>query len=371
MKADVLGDEDSIAANIAELRERFPRTQDLYREACILLFFRHGVTPTANKLYQLVRKGSMSAPTEAVHEFWERLRERSRVTVEHADLPDVLKAAAGEMVATLWQSAQSLSRNTLAQYQSEAAAAVVEAEASEAQARADHAATAQALELSRSQTHAREELVDRLGQELSEAAAANAGLEARLEELRRQVTTMQESSEQLRKTHTLDLEKLSARTELAEQRFVDMEKRALVEIDRERTASAKLQKTLESERAAHAGVVERLHVDHNRAQATIGQLREQVGSLQNAVSSLEKDRDRERGEVSALRLRLETAIGQAAADHARAAQLQAEVDRHRRKSEARRDRVDPTSRGRAGHQHAADTVEEQPVVKAQRKDGKA
>jgi hypothetical protein len=109
------------------------------------------------------------------------------------------------------------------------------------------------LELSRSQTHAQEELVDRLGQELSEAAAANAGLEARLEELRRQVTTMHENSEQLRKSHTLDLEKLSARTELAEQRFLDIEKRALVEINRERTALAKLQKTLESERAAHAG----------------------------------------------------------------------------------------------------------------------
>lgn len=371
MRTDVLGNEDSIAANIAELRERFPRTQDLYREVCVLLFFRHGITPTANKLYQLVRKGSMSAPTEAVHDFWERLRERSRVTVEHAELPDVLKAAAGEMVATLWQSAQSLSRTTLAQYQSEAAAAVAEAKASEAQAQTDRAAIAHALELSRSQLNAQEELVDRLRQELSDAAAANAGLEARQEELRRQVTAVHESSEHLRKTHALDLERLSSRTELAEQRFVDMEKRALVEIDRERTASAKLQKTLESERAAQAEVVSRLRDDHNRAQATIGQLREQVGSLQNAVSSLERERDRERGEVSALRLRLETAIGQAAADHARAAQLQAEVDRHQRKSEPRRDRVDPTSRGRASQQHAAGTVGEQPVVKAQRKGGKA
>jgi chromosome segregation ATPase len=275
------------------------------------------------------------------------------------------------MVATLWQSAQFLSKDTLAQFQSEAAAAVVEATTSEAQAQADLAATTQALELAQSQTRAQEKLVDQLRQEVSEAAATNAGLEARLEELRRQVTAAHEVSEQLRKSHTLDLEKLTARTELAEQRFVDMEKRALVEIDRERTASAKLQKTRESERAAHAGVVERLRVDHNRAQATIGQLREQVGSLQNAVSSLEKERDRERGEVSALRLRLEAAIGQAAADHARAAQLQAEVDRYRRKSEARRDRVDPTSSGRAGHQHAAGTVGEQPAVKAQRKGGKA
>ncbi len=36
----------------------------LYREVCGLLFFRYGVTPTANKLYSLVRKGSMGTPAE-------------------------------------------------------------------------------------------------------------------------------------------------------------------------------------------------------------------------------------------------------------------------------------------------------------------
>lgn len=172
-------------------------------------------------------------------------------------------------MATLWQSAQSISRNTLAQFQSEAAAAVVEAKANEAQAQADRTATTEALELAQSQTRAREELVDKPRQEVSEAAATNAGLEARLEELCRQLTAAHEVSEKLRKAHTLDLEKLTARTELAEQRFVDMEKRSLVEIDCERMATAKLQKTLESERATHTAVVERLRVDHNTAQGTI------------------------------------------------------------------------------------------------------
>lgn len=69
MKTEELSSENAIVASVAELRERFPRTQDLYREVCVLLFFRHGITPTANKLYQLVRKGSMSAPTEALNHF--------------------------------------------------------------------------------------------------------------------------------------------------------------------------------------------------------------------------------------------------------------------------------------------------------------
>src|SRR3546814_3870986 len=76
-------------------------------EVCALLFFRYGVTPTANKLFQLVRKGSMSAPTEALSKFWEDLREKSRTRIEHPDLPDALKSVAGELVASLWTNAQA------------------------------------------------------------------------------------------------------------------------------------------------------------------------------------------------------------------------------------------------------------------------
>jgi GH24 family phage-related lysozyme (muramidase) len=73
--------EARLQAEIEALRARYADTQDLYREVCVVLFFRHGITPTANKLYQLVRKGSMSAPAEALNRFWETLREKSRIRI--------------------------------------------------------------------------------------------------------------------------------------------------------------------------------------------------------------------------------------------------------------------------------------------------
>ena len=88
-------DETRLQADIEALRPRFPDTQDLYREVCAILFFRYGITPTANKLYQLVRKGSMSAPAEALSKFWENLREKSRVRIEHPDVPEALRDIAG------------------------------------------------------------------------------------------------------------------------------------------------------------------------------------------------------------------------------------------------------------------------------------
>src|ERR1700689_2217584 len=103
--SDVLPDEARLAAEIDRLKTEFPKTRELYREVCTLLFFRFGLTPTANRLYQLVKRGSMSTPTAVLGEFWTELREKSRVRIEHPDLPADLQAAASKMVATLWTAA--------------------------------------------------------------------------------------------------------------------------------------------------------------------------------------------------------------------------------------------------------------------------
>ena len=102
---DMPSDDARLAAEIERLKAAFPKTRELYREVCALLFFRFGQTPTANRLYQLVRRGSMGTPAAVLGEFWAELREKSRVRIEHPDLPADLGAAAGELVATLWTRA--------------------------------------------------------------------------------------------------------------------------------------------------------------------------------------------------------------------------------------------------------------------------
>ncbi len=118
---------DCMQSEIEKLRSQFENTQDLYREVCALLFFRHGITPTANKLYQLVRKGSMSAPAEALGQFWKTLREKSRTRIGHPDLPPVLSEATGEMIGMLWQRAQALAHESLEVVREEAKTSALEA----------------------------------------------------------------------------------------------------------------------------------------------------------------------------------------------------------------------------------------------------
>src|ERR1700687_904882 len=109
-----------LAQDIEQLRAQFPNTQALYREVCVLLFFRHGITPTANRLYQLVKKGSMSAPAEALARFWTTPRDKSRVRIEHPDLPAELQSATGELAAALWTRAVNMAQDQLATAQHEA-----------------------------------------------------------------------------------------------------------------------------------------------------------------------------------------------------------------------------------------------------------
>jgi len=327
MNTEDVADESAIAISIAELRERFPRTQDLYREVCVLLFFRHGVTPTANKLYQLVRKGSMSAPTEALNQFWKTLRERSRVTVEHPDIPDELRTAAGDMVAALWQAAQSKSLESVTALRADAAIAVDNARADLASEQLAHAEALQLVENLRSQLRISENDALQLREAQAAAAATKQGLEDRLKEARSDLGAMQTRLSELSAQHVDERERLADRTRLAEERFADMEKRALQEIDRERTATAKLQRVNEAERAEHIAAIARARVDHDAALAKIAEVREHNCALQNAVEVLNNERDRDRLELQSVRAQLEAAIRQSATDSARADHLHAELER--------------------------------------------
>ena len=122
-------DENQLAADVEELKKQFANTQLLYKEVCALMFLRYGMTPTVNRLYQLVRRGSMSVPSDALRQFWQELREKSRVRIEHPDLPDALKTAAAESLAAMWTLAQQAATDGLTASRAEAAEEVRAAQA--------------------------------------------------------------------------------------------------------------------------------------------------------------------------------------------------------------------------------------------------
>jgi multidrug efflux pump subunit AcrA (membrane-fusion protein) len=228
--------EKPLLADIDALRAQFPQTQDLYREVCVLLFFRYGITPTTNKLYQLVRKGSMSAPAEALSRFWEDLREKSRVRIEHPDLPESLKTAAGDLVASLWTSAQAAAQEGLAALRSDAEAQVAEAKQARVKAEEEAAWLSTAQEKTTARLEQANQRMAELEQLLAAANATVSSLEAQLHTAKGESAALLHKLEEARRDFSGELDKLRAAADLAEERFRASETRALMEIDRERTS---------------------------------------------------------------------------------------------------------------------------------------
>jgi hypothetical protein len=296
-----LSPDAALAADIERLKLSHPKTRELYREVCALLFFRYGITPTANRLYQLVRRGSMGTPTEVLSEFWTELREKSRVRIEHPDLPADLGAAAGELVATLWTRATESAATALDALRNEVESARADAQLSVAAARDELGRVETALEQRTGALLAAQVEVRELEKAQAEGHAQRQALEAELERGRSTLAARDRELVEVREGFSRDLDKLREAVERAEERLRASEKRALLEIDRERGAASKLQKELD-ETARRA---EQKEAEHRRAaeilQTQLGETRHQAGVLQGRLDAVQAENTRLQSDVMAFR----------------------------------------------------------------------
>jgi hypothetical protein len=306
--SDIQPDEARLAAEIDRLKAEYPKTRELYREVCALLFFRFGMTPTANRLYQLVKRGSMSTPTAVLGEFWVELREKSRVRIDHPDLPADLQAAAGELVAALWTKSTTSAQGAL-----DALRVEVEAERAAAQdevtsLQAGLARTETALEQRTAALLTAQVRIQELEQAQAAGEATRRALETEIARQQDEIGARDRALVQARADFSGELDKLRSGAELAEERLRATEKRALLEIERERVISARSQKELEAAtRRAEQG--ESRHRQEIQAlQAQLGDARHHAGVVEGSLEALRSLNVTYVRELDALRLEVATAV---------------------------------------------------------------
>ncbi|MCX4150323.1 MULTISPECIES: DNA-binding protein [Paraburkholderia] len=276
-------DEARLAAEIDSLKVEFPRTRELYREVCALLFFRFGQTPTANRLYQLVRRGSMGTPAAVLGEFWAELREKSRLRIEHPDLPADLGAAAGELVAILWTRATASAEAALDALRDEVEAQRVEAQQAVVAARDELGRTETALEQRTAALLAAQVEIRDLDRAHAEGHAQRQALGAELARVQAALAARERELVEARERFSGELEKLRASADLAEDRLRAAEKRALLEIERERVASARLQKELVATTRKGEQGETRHRSELQAVQAQLANARHQAGVLEGSL----------------------------------------------------------------------------------------
>jgi len=296
--------EAKIIAEIEALKVHDLDTQDLYREVCTILFFRYGITPTANKLYQFVRKGSMSAPAEALARFWSDLREKSRVRIEHPDLPEGLKATAGELVASLWSQAQASAQDSLVIFRQEAQEKV--AESLKAVAAADNARAAveaESNQIREAVSAANERILD-LERNLAGERARTQLLEQQIESARHQQTALEIALADARKDYSAELDKYRQELRRTEERLEASEKRALLEIDHERQMTVKVQRELLQLRNSSLENEEQLRIQLATSKADLANVRQMLGAAEGKQDELRAGNEKQLDELTALRLTL-------------------------------------------------------------------
>lgn len=296
--------EAKIIAEIEAIKAHDLDTQDLYREVCTILFFRYGITPTANKLYQFVRKGSMSAPAEALARFWSDLREKSRVRIEHPDLPEGLKAAAGELVAALWSQAQAAAEDGLVIFRQEAQEKVSESLKAVATADQARVAAEAVSNQSREALRTANERILGLERNLAGEQARTASLEQQLEAARHQQTTLEVALADARKDYSSELEKYRQELRRTEERLEASEKRALLEIDHERQMTVKAQRELLQLRNSSLENEEQLRNELASSKAEMANVKQMLGVAEGKQDELRAGNEKHLEELAALRLTL-------------------------------------------------------------------
>ena len=282
--------EQQLQTEVDALKLQFLETKDIYREVCVLLFFRYGITPTANKLYQYVRRGSMSAPAEALNKFWLELREKSRVRIERSDIPENIAAVAGDLIANLWNEAQKAAQSGFSELVDNATAEILKYKlqyevAEQNKEKIEALLTATQAELKKVSNCLSENENLRMTDMF-----ALADKEKALKTLENENKHLKVELENAKEDFATKVNKISNLMDKSEGRFKLHESKYLLEIDRHRQKVLSTQKDLQK----LSSMLKNVQIAHDKEVAGLNKsnvlLSHRIGLLEGRIQSLNHDK---------------------------------------------------------------------------------
>ena len=129
-----------------------------------------------------------------------------------------------------------------------------------------------------------------------------------------------------RREFSAELDKLHSSAQLAEERYSTSEKRALLEIDRERTLAAKLQKELDATRTSAVQAADRQRADVAALQVQLGELQQRTGVLEGSLQAAKASKVQVTSELESVRVQLAEIIGQESATRVKAENWRQEAE---------------------------------------------
>jgi chromosome segregation ATPase len=304
--------EQIIQDDVNKIKQEFTETKAIYREVCMLLFFRYGLTPTANKLYQYVHRGSMSAPAEALNKFWAELRSKSKLQLDHPDLPENLRNISGELISKIWVEARTLANETFVELNKQSSEEIQRYKLSEQ-------LTREALETKQEELNESIETIAKLNLEIdsfkkrvsdndyllmSKAEALN-NQENAFKSLKNEYDYLTNSMLEIKASFSRDLEAYTLSLKMADDRYTALQKSSLSEVDRNRQEVIKLQKDIRALEIEHQKAVNNLIKEKNALQKQINNLQDKLSMISGRYSESTKQQRNTVKELNKLRVKMD------------------------------------------------------------------
>lgn len=290
--------EQQLQKEVEKIKNQFEESKDIYREVCVLLFFRYGITPTANKLYQYVRRGSMSAPADALNKFWLELREKSRVRIERSDIPENIAVAAGDLIATLWNEAQNAAQAGFSELIDNATSEILQFKMQAENANQSTEKARHLLIESQAKLESALKRVSETDYLLSVNTETLTKQENAFNALRIEREQLSASIIDIKASFSKDLANITLALNKAEGRYRGLEEKSLLELDRSRQQIKKLEKEIISLRLKSSTEQSVYIKDILKLQTAIAALNHKTGNLSGVVSELKNQLKIERRQAT-------------------------------------------------------------------------
>ncbi|PPD10418.1 DNA-binding protein, partial [Methylophilus sp.] len=240
------------------------------------------------KLYQLVRKGTMSTPAQAVSNFWIELRDKSRVAIEHPGLPENVRDVASNAFSVIWNAALEAANQNLVS---------IKGEMDQLRSRYEKEASEAAILLKKSHENTKQlaEEIRALKNELQEGnkkilvdAEILANQNKTLLELKNDKSKLEVDLKNSQKQFSHEVHKMHESLKLSDERYRKLEAKTLIELDRERQRSVKLEVELKQTIKAASKAHSSYSAQTAKSQKLINELRENIGLLKGLLKSRQK-----------------------------------------------------------------------------------
>ncbi len=280
--------EDQIKATLEPQLANAKTRQEKTRLTASLLFFGHGIFPSAKTVHKFTRHGSMGDINNDLREFWNDIRERGQSKLQLPMLPDGLVAELAVSLGKLWESALAKANAALDGEREEMAGQVEAANAAVqranqerqyAEERAEEALAALRGETERRE--AAERRVEAMGAEIE-------GLQEALAQWREKADKESQSRQDAEERFSRDLEAERTARQRDSEVFEGEIRFAKMQIDTARTTERELRELIKHERAQREAEIIAYRQRANGAEEALGKARLDLADARARVSVLEE-----------------------------------------------------------------------------------